>query len=192
MTIPRYTMNTERNAYFNGRDGVLYSDGERVAKIALKDDRPAVYVKHGYQLGTDATKAMRDDLGDEACERILEGLQHDFWWHCGPEDIADAEGGYYDELYSAGRSGGWAVPTSSRDREWKWWDECAIDDPLPEVESADEMSQTDARKYWFFLAAEVLTAEAEYMRTVLFDEAVRDAHYELESRRDAVLVRGEN
>lgn len=184
-----YTIDTERNSYFNGRDAVLHKNCERVAKIALKDNRPAIYVKC-YSYGTDATKAMRDDLGEARLAEIVEGLQRDFWWHLADEDVQ--RDGNYDEVHSAGRSGGWCVPIAARDRDWHWWEEVTIDAPIPEHESADELSAADARKLWFFEAAETITAEVEYLRTEGFDEAVREAYAELESAREAALVRGEN
>lgn len=189
--MPTYTITTEGNSYFNGRDAVLSKDGERVAKIALKDNRPAIYVKV-QSLGTEATRELRDDLGDERLEQIYDGLQHAFWYYVAPEVVK--ENGHYDAgVWSAGRSDGWCIPrAANRDNDWHWWDESNIDDPIPEHESTDELDQITARKVWFFQAAEAITAEVEYQRTEGFDDAVRDAHAELEREREAVLVRGEN
>jgi hypothetical protein len=184
-----YTIGTERNSYFEGRDGVLYKDGKRIATIALKDARPAIKVKV-YSWGTDATRELRDDLGEERIEAIIENIIHDFWYHLAPETVQ--ENGHYSDVWGAGRSGGWCIPYAEhRDNDWRWWEETTIDAPF-ETDKVDDMSTIDARRWWFFEAAEAITAEVEYLRTEHFDEAVRDAHYELEQRREAYVVRGDN
>lgn len=186
-----YTIDTESNSYFQGRDAVLHKDGERVAKIALKNDRPAIYVKvYSWGSGDPEIKRMERDLGDERVEQIIENIRWGFWHFTAPECVR--ENGHYEDVWSAGRSEGWCVPHAThRDTDWHWWEECVIDAPF-ETESTDEMSQADARRWWFFQAAEAITAEVEYVRTEEFDEMIRDAHYDLEQSREACLVRGEN
>lgn len=192
MTLETYTIGTESNSYFMGRDAVLYKNGERVATVALKDNRPAIKVKvHDWGTGDPEVRRMEEDLGEDRVERVCEQIQESFWYYSAPECVR--ENGHYDDVWSAGRSAGWCVPVSRRDSEWQWWDEGGpIDAAFPEVESVDELSSSDMRRYWFFQAAEAITAEVEYLRTEDYDELIRDTHHALEQQREALAVRGDN
>lgn len=164
-----YTIDTQSNSYFNGRDAVLVKDGKRVALLAPQDSGPGVNVKHQFRLGTNETRAMRDDLPEERLDALLEHIQGDFWETLAPE-IARKHG--FVDVYQEGRSGGWCVPFPDGD----WLDEISIV-PDTKTPDEDEAAAIEARGRFFDFAVEI-TELVESLRTGDFDERVREEHAE--------------
>lgn len=152
---------------------------------------PAVCVKDHGAYNSDPARQF-PDLSEEAVQMIYDGVQAD-WWEVYAQQVAEDHG--YGQAYSAGRSAGWVIvdnPGSfleyTTDRQT--WEIPAADDTADDYtreEYADAIAQRDR----FLRFAGAILQELDYMREV-YAERLAETMAELETRREAAIVRGYN
>lgn len=198
-----YEFGYSRNSYFQGHDGRVTRDDGKAITINTRDGRMAVEVKDhnsSYTL-TDLpedVQRMAEDLrkhggpedafGRDHVDRLYE-QERESWW-MSASDTAKDHG--FSDVYSDGRSGGWCVIEGTQ--------ELAEDFPSIPIEEAilsavsecgcDEIQGQYDRRNRFLALAFALQDEITFYRTEVFAETIRIEHAELERRREACLIRG--
>jgi hypothetical protein len=143
--------------------------GRPVPQINVKDDR--------VWWGDPVLGPMIDELGEDKVSAIYEGVQEDFWQDIAP-DIA-REHGYSGEVYSAGRSDGWLEIPEVDEETLSACNPCY----------GDSGQCADAARFEAFasdIRGAVIAAQE------MFLQRLKEAHADLERRRDENAIRSNN
>lgn len=164
--------------------------------VGIRDGQPVVNVKDGSVWASDARTAhFYGVLTEQVIERVYQEVLSDFWSVWAP---AIAQGfGYGPNVYAAGRSGGWLKPDGSGLNFLEYLD---ADDPWTQtprweagVWSADDAYETEAlrERDTFLRFAAAIAAEQDHAESQ-FVERLDDELADLNARREACIIRGEN
>jgi hypothetical protein len=194
-----YEFEDRANSYFQGSDVHCTRDDGKTVVINGKDGHCAVYVKDrkgSYvpdlpedvrPLAEDLNRANKSRVGDypfpdAEWTDVLYERAREQWWH-DAEWLAREHD--FDDVFSAGRSGGWCiiVPTNC---DWHpSWIMHPDEQPAHEVDEAQEFQQR-------FLALAFDLVDMIEQAREQWAEQIREDHAALERERTESIVLGEN
>lgn len=165
--MPNYEFSSEANAYFNGHDVTVTDreNGGKSIKVQLKDGMWAVEVRD-HLIHRDYPRDVRlgiENLSEQTVEALYQCQVEGYWRDA--HLIAD-ESETFSNVYSAGRSSGWAALDGTQN-----WEPDMLLEPTP---GGDRERRDEFLKVAFELVA--LIGE----RRQMFFEDVREAHQELQ------------
>jgi hypothetical protein len=154
--------------------------------VSIRDGAPVVNVKdHVAYAHVEPYSSLIRELPESTVERIYEEVQEDFWEVIAPQIAEDY--GYDRTVYGAGRSSGWLQPTGKGLGFLEYLDLWSGTDDANDNAPAVALIQRTR----FLAFAGAIDAAVEGARE-MFEQRLKEAVEELNARREAAIVRGEN
>jgi hypothetical protein len=193
-----YEFGYSRNSYFMGHDGTVTRDDGKSIKINTRNGRMAIDVKdHDGSYSADLRKhgGPEDEYGRDHVDRLYEE-ERELWWHHADEISGDHN---FPRVYSEGRSGGWCVIEGTQEladnfpthKASEQCEICGEGDHRHDDESDHEFEPDNMvllRDRFLTMAFDIVDSVAH--RRQVWGETIRVEHQELERRREACLIRG--
>jgi hypothetical protein len=206
-----YEFGYSRNSYFMGHDGTVTRDDGKSITINTRNGRMAINVKDhdgSYSLKDldEDVQAMAADLrkhggpedeyGRDHVDRLYE-QERDLWWEMDADSIARDHD--FQGVYCEGRSGGWCVIEGTQEladnfpthKASEQCEVCGEGDHRHDDESDHEFEPDNMvllRDRFLTMAFDIVDSVAH--RRQVWGETIRVEHQELERRREACLIRG--